>query len=61
LVLPEIKISVFGAKMVGNPETLGISPDTPDLEQSGEKLRGLIRILRKFRIEFWIFRVFAVL
>ena len=43
--------------MVGNPETPGISPDTPDLEHSGEKLRVLIRILRKFRIEVRIFRI----
>ena len=33
--------------MVGNPETPGISPDTPDLEHSEEKLRVLIRILQK--------------
>ena len=36
VVLPKNKISVFGAKMLSNPETPGISPDTPDLEHSGE-------------------------
>ena len=54
------RFQFLGAKMVENPETPGISPDTPDLEHSGEKLRVLIRILQKFqkfRIEFWIFRV----
>ena len=35
VVLPKIKISVFGAKMLSSPETPGISPDTPDLEHSG--------------------------
>ena len=35
LVLPKIKISVFGAKMLSGRETTGISPDTPDLEHSG--------------------------
>ena len=35
LVLPKIKISVFGAKMLSDPETPGISPDTPGLEHSG--------------------------
>ena len=36
MVLPKIKISVFGAKMLSDQETPGISPDTPDLEHSGE-------------------------
>ena len=31
----KIKISVFGAKMVRNPETPGIGLETPDLEVSG--------------------------
>ena len=31
-----IKISILGAKTVLNPETPGMSPDTPDLEHSGE-------------------------
>ena len=35
VVLPNIKISVFGAKMLSNPETPGISPDTPGFEHSG--------------------------
>ena len=76
LVLPKIEISVLGAKMVGNPDTPGISPDTPDLEHSGYRpetpdlgvriLRVLIRILRKFRmfrIEvriFWVCRIEGV-
>ena len=30
------RFQYLGAKMVGNPETPGISPDTPDLEYSGE-------------------------
>ena len=51
------RFQFLAVKMVGNPKTPGISPDTPDLEHSGEKLRVLIRILRKFRIEVRIFRV----
>ena len=49
--------------MVGNPETPGISPDTPDLEHSGEKLRVLIRILRKFHTRKFrvLIRIFRVL
>ena len=56
--------------MVGNPDTPGISPDTPDLEHSGYRpetpdlgvriLQVLIRILQKFRmfqIEVRRFRV----
>jgi hypothetical protein len=35
VVLPKIKISVFGAKMLSSPETPGISPDTPSLGYSG--------------------------
>ena len=35
VVLPKIKISVFGAKMLSSPETPGISPDTPGFEHSG--------------------------
>ena len=35
VVLPKIKISVFGAKMLSSPETPGISPDTPGLGYSG--------------------------
>ena len=35
VVLPKIKISVFGAKMLSSPETPGISPDTPGLGNSG--------------------------
>ena len=35
MVLPRIKISVFGAKMLPSPETPGISPETPDFEHSG--------------------------
>ena len=35
VVLPKIKISVFGAKMLSSPDTLGISPDTPGLGYSG--------------------------
>ena len=35
LVLPKIKISVFGAKMLSSLETPGISPDTPGLGYSG--------------------------
>jgi hypothetical protein len=34
LVLPKIEISILGAKMVGNPDTPSISPDTLDLEHS---------------------------
>ena len=34
--MPKIKISVFGAKMLSSPETLGISPETPGFENSGE-------------------------
>ena len=30
----KIKILVFGAKMLSGPETPGISPDTPGLENS---------------------------
>ena len=29
VVLPQIKIPVFGAKMLSSPETPGISPETP--------------------------------
>ena len=36
VVLPIIKISFFGAKMLSSPETPGISPDTPSFEHSGE-------------------------
>ena len=36
VVLPKIKISVFGAKMLSSPETPGISPDTPGFEHSGQ-------------------------
>ena len=36
LVLSQSKFQFLGAKMVGNPETPGISPDTPDLEHSGK-------------------------
>jgi hypothetical protein len=39
VVLPKIKISVFGAKMLSSPETLGISPDTPGLGYSGGNSR----------------------
>jgi hypothetical protein len=39
VVLPKIKISVFGAKMLSSPDTPGNSPDTPDLGYSGGKLR----------------------
>ena len=35
MVLPKIKISVFGAKMLSDPETPGISPETPGFEHSG--------------------------
>jgi len=35
VVLPKIKISVIGAKMLSIPETLGISPETPGFENSG--------------------------
>ena len=35
VVLPKIKISVFGAKMLSSPETPGIRPDTPGFEHSG--------------------------
>ena len=35
VVLPKIKISIFGAKMLSSPETPGISPDTPGLGPSG--------------------------
>jgi len=35
MVLPKINISVFGAKILLDPETPGISPDTPGLEHSG--------------------------
>ena len=35
VVLPKIKISVFGAKMLSSPETPGISPETPGFEYSG--------------------------
>jgi len=35
VVLPKIKISVFGAKMLSSPETLGISLETPGFENSG--------------------------
>ena len=35
VVLPKIKISVFGAKMLSSPETPGISPETPGFEHSG--------------------------
>jgi hypothetical protein len=35
VVLPKIKISVFGAKMLSSLETPGISPDTQDLGYSG--------------------------
>ena len=35
LVLLEITISVFGAKMLSSPETPGISPETPGFENSG--------------------------
>ena len=35
VVLPKIKISVFGAKMLSSPETPGISPETPGFENSG--------------------------
>jgi hypothetical protein len=34
VVLPKIKILVFGAKMLSSPETPGISPDTPGLGYS---------------------------
>ena len=36
MVLPKIKISVFGAKMLSDPETPGISPETPGFENSGQ-------------------------
>ena len=39
VVLPKIKISVFGAKMLLGPETPGISPDTPGFETLWAKLR----------------------
>ena len=39
LVLPKIKISVFGAKMLSGPESPGISPDTPGFEHSGRNSR----------------------
>ena len=35
VVLPKIKISVFGAKMLSSPETSGIRPETPGFEHSG--------------------------
>ena len=35
VVLPQIKISSFGAKMLSSPETPGISPKTPGFENSG--------------------------
>ena len=35
MVLPKIKISVFGAKMLSDPESPGISPETPGFEHSG--------------------------
>ena len=35
------RFQFLGAKMVGNPETPGISPDTPDLEHSGGKTPGI--------------------
>ena len=35
VVLPKIKISVFGAKMLSSPENSGIRPDTPGFEYSG--------------------------
>ena len=35
VVLPKIKILVFGAKMLSSPETPGIRPDTPGFEHSG--------------------------
>ena len=36
LVLSQSKFQFLGAKTVLNPETPGMSPDTPDLEHSGE-------------------------
>ena len=39
VVLPKIKISVFGAKMLLGPETPGISPDTPGFGTLQAKLR----------------------
>src|SRR6185437_10673747 len=63
MVLPKIKISVFGAKMLSDPETPGISPETPGFEHSGRNsgykpgysgfglLRGKLRVeARKLRI-----------
>ena len=35
MVLPKIKILVFGAKMLSSPETPGISPETPGFKNSG--------------------------
>ena len=35
MVLPKIKISVFGAKMLSSPETPSINPETPGFEHSG--------------------------
>ena len=37
LVLSQSKFQFLGAKTVLNPETLSISPDTPDLEHSGKR------------------------
>ena len=39
VVLPKIKISVFGAKMLLGPETPGIRPDTPGFGTLQVKLR----------------------
>ena len=56
VVLPKIKISVFGAKMLSSPETPGIGLETPGFEHSGRNsgykpgysgfgiLRGKLRV-----------------
>ena len=57
VVLPKIKISVFGAKMLSSPETPGIGPETPDLgvrifREGARILRKMLsRILRIFGLE----------
>ena len=55
VVLPKIKISVFGAKMLSSPETPGISPDTPGFLNTPGETPGIgpetpdlgVRILRE--------------
>ena len=43
LALPKLRFQFLWAKMVGNPETPGVNPDTP--EKSGYKIR-IFRVLQ---------------